>query len=137
MSKGVSESEIKTEKFQNSVKTKTGKILQYFKDMYTYQGVFILTNRKQGGSSEEDATESDTSPSSKKSKFSASSSSEELMNENNGVDYSSEKHIIQLVGSNRVETSWKRIGIIKKYSKSMEDLLNEFGESQSIIDLDY
>jgi len=87
MSKGVSESEMKTEKFQNSVKTKTGKILQYFKDMYTDEGVFmplILTSLKQGGSSEEDATESDTSPPSKKSKSSASSSSEELMNKNNG-----------------------------------------------------
>jgi len=137
MSKGVSESEMKTEKFQNSVKTKTGKILQYFKNMYTYQGIFmplILRSRKQGGSSEEDATVSDTSPSSKKSKSSASSSSEELMNENNGVDSSSEKHIFQLVGSNREETSSKRIGMSQKYSKSMEDLLNEFGESQSIID---
>ena len=56
------------------------------------------------------------------------------MNENNGVDSSSEKHIFQLVGSNRVETSSERIGMSQKYSKSMEDLLNEFGESQSIID---
>ena len=78
---------LKQKNFPYSVKTKTGKILQCFKDMYTDEGVFmplILTSLKQGGSSEKDATESNTSSPSKKSKSFASSSSEELMNENNG-----------------------------------------------------
>jgi len=121
--------------FQDEIRKLTGKVLQYFKEMYTDEEIFMPSKCVEDES--EDSTESLTSPPSKKAKITGCSSSDEGSVQNKAASdmfSNSQKHALHLIGaSGEPELNSQYRTTEPEYSNSMQILLNDLGESQSLI----